>query len=56
MIILSTTLRNWIELLRSKLNDKINNSTSLLTEEIISLSQKLDVLISLYQRRLMNLT
>lgn len=53
MVISKLTLRIWIELLRGKLNDKIQNSNSLLTEDIIKTSQRLDILVSLYQKKLM---
>lgn len=53
MVVSKLTLRIWIELLRGRLNNKIQNSNSLLTEDIIKTSQRLDILVSLYQKELM---
>ena len=52
MVVTTSILRIWIELLRNNLNYKVKNSNSLLSEDIIKTSQRLDILVSLYQKKL----
>lgn len=54
MVISTSQLKCWIELLRTNLNEKVEQSDSLLTKDIIDTSQRLDILVSLYQRTLAN--